>query len=794
MTREGPRPCWIAQRSLVPQLMRAVATRAQPLRMSRMAPCGSARPAALLAVGFAAGVGASGLALLAARAHWRRALRRHDSRSQCSAAAGDDTWFRKPKKAAPAGAARPPPPPPAVFDGVYATQSPSSAAWTEWDTTLRAACAASAPEARTKLLRQAAEAVLRHCGDECASVAVVAPRERTSVEVAHVWVLPSRRAQAAPGNALLSLMLEAAPQASAATAAAPHASDAAAKSSSAMNLVERHVRARAAALVDAARGNAAAARAAACAADVRDGYDEESDPRARVQMVPGKLAWWYPAFGALISGDGATIRFCRYDGAAADPEAPPRWTPPLPLRHLSSPNEFLARESTPPAYSTEGFRRLFALLYTEPSELGQRLRVPGLLARLLADEGEGDDDMARFGTAQELKDDASQLRDPAWLLGHGQRTRAYLLPASLRRRHFPGERGAAVALVAMPSQRLPVHMPERLVLEAPAFARRSDAPRLLHACHASSLLTGGVREGPCFAVFAPAGVPLASLCAHPGWAARLADVAARRQLAETVAASLLAMLRAAHRESRLAHTAVLPEHVIMLPPTDDDAAWADAEDVAALAAALLEAPQAQLRAALVSWRSATPVGKSKGIAWQYGYGPDALEELTYNYTGYSVRFVRATEAWDCECVAYIYAAIVHGAAVLGGDYAPPPWAIERVASDGPDQQEWLALLVAGNVEQRDDLPPWTYWAESKAAEADRNAHNDAVRARGGTDAELLGRLAWRRTAWLREHPHVLGDRGARFLEHARAGRAVYSLDISEEEHAALLAVPPAPID
>ena len=657
---------------------------------------------------------------------------------------------------------------------------------------LSAACATTEHEARAELLRRVAEAVLGHCGDECTSVAVVAPRERTSDGTAHVWVLPSRRAPAAPGNALLALVLDRPPLDPAAAASSSSASEAAAQSSSAMALVERHVRARAAALVLAARGNAAAARAASFAANVRDGYESESDPRARVQAFPQKLAWWYPAFGALISGDGATIRFCRHDGAAADPEAPPRWTPPLTLRHPgypSSRNEFITRETTLLEYATPGFCQLFALLYTEPSELGQRLRVPGLLARLLADDGEGDDHA--YMAAHELQDDARQLRDTAWLLGHSRRFRAYLLPALLRRRHFPGERGAAVALVAMTGARIPLHKPEQLALEAPAFARRSDAPRLLHACRMSSFLTESVRGGPCFAVFAPAGVPLASLGAHPGWAARLADVAARRQLAEAVAASLLAMLRAAHRESRLAHSAVLPEHVIVLPPTDDDAAWADAEDVATLGAALLEVPPAQLRAALVSWDSSTLVSKWKGIAWQDGYGPDALEEITYNYTGSSVRFVRTTEAWDCECVAYIYAAIVHGAAVLGGDYAPPPWAAERVASDGPDEQEWVARLAAARVQQDDDMLPWTYWSESDAARAEREAYNTAVRARGGSDAELLGRLAWRREAWLREHSHVLGRRGARFLEHARAGRAVYSLDISDEEHAALCAVPPA---
>jgi flagellar biosynthesis GTPase FlhF len=44
-----------------------------------------------------------------------------------------------------------------------------------------------------------------------------------------------------------------------------------------------------------------------------------------------------------------------------------------------------------------------------------------------------------------------------------------------------------------------------------------------------------------------------------------------------------------------------------------------------------------------------------------------------------------------------------------------------------------------------------------------------------------------RTRWLTEHPEALGDGGRRFLEHARAGRAVYTWRIDDDAHAALLA-------
>ena len=704
----------------------------------------------------------------------------------CSASA-DDTWFRKPpqapRKEAPAEAESPPPPPD-VFDGLHVSVvRPSLAVWAAWDGALHAACAARAPDARAELLRAAVAEALRHCGDDCASVAVTAPCEfATSDDVAHVWVLPSRRAQAAPGTALLSLVLEA-PSACAASRAAAEAE------------VERHVRARAAALTHSAQGKIKAARAAARAAKVRYGYDEECH-RALAQQLHFILAVWQPAFGALVSADGATVRFCRHDGAAADPEAPPRWTPPLPLCYstISPKAERLQCivDRVPPL----GFSRLFQLLCAEPAVLGQRLRIPGLLARLLG-EPEHDDDDDEFGArgmrsliAAELHRDAKQLCDPEWLLGHSERVRAYLLPASLRRRFFPDERGAAVALVPVDfeAMRNALSMSARLAVKAAALARGSGVPRLLRACRVTSVRPLSPADGLCCAVFAPAGVPLATLGAQPAWAARLASVDARRQLAEAVAASFLETLRVAHCEAQVTHLSVLPEHCIVLPPADDDAACAAAEDVPALAAALLAAPTAALRASLLSWWC-TPLGSPTAIAWQYGYGPDALEELSHNYAGFGVRFVQATAAWDCECVAYIYAAIVHGAAVLGGDYAPPPWVTERVASDGPYELEWLARLAA-----RCEVPvemPWTDWAASDAAEREREAHNDAVRARGGSDAELLGRLAWRRAAWLRENPQVLGSRGARFWEHARAGRAVYSLSISDEEHAALLAAPPA---
>ena len=763
--------------------------RASQKRARGAAPCGVATAG-----------GASTAALFApaapARAHWRvPAASRRQSRTLRSASA-DDTWFRKPKqtprKMTASAEAEPSNPPPDVFDGLHVSAVPTVAAWGAWGDALRAACAAGAPDTRAELLRAAVADVLRRCGDECASVAVTVPRKRTTSDgVAHVWVLPSRRAHAALGTALLSLVLEA----PAGCAASRTAADAE---------VERHVRARAAALTQAARGNAKAAQKAAFAAHVYNGYDEEECHRARAQQLCFLLAAWQPAFGAVVAADGATVRFCRFDGAAADPDAPPRWTPPLPLSYAGGSSEEERLKRTGRGVPPEGFCRLFQMLYAEPAALGQRLRVPGLIARLLADtqpggdagSGGADDVVAgqlRSLAAHELRNDARQLRDAAWLLGHGERVRAYLLPASLRRRYFPEERGAAVALVPADalglSARIWLGVPARLADKAPALARRSDAPRMLHACRDTSGQVFRPCEGLCFAVFAPAGMPLATLGAQPAWAVRLVSVDARRQLAEAVASSLLQLLRVAHCEAQVAHLSVLPEHCMLLPPADDDAACAAAEDVQELGAALLAAAPQALRCALLSWR-ATKLGSPAAVAWQYGYGPDALEELSYNHEGSGVRFVSACAAWDCECVAYIYAAIVHGAAVLGGDYAPPPWAVERVASDGPAELDWLARQAA-----RHEVPvelPWTYWAASRAAEQEREAHNDAVRARGGTDAQLLGRLAWRRAAWLREHPQVLGERGARFWEHARAGRAVYSLHISDEEHAALLAAPPPP--
>ena len=112
----------------------------------------------------------------------------------CSAFA-DDTWFRKPKqtprKVKASAEAEPSTPPPDVFDGLHVSAVPRVAAWGAWGDALRAACAAGAPDTRAELLRAAVAEVLRRCGDECASVAVTAPRKWTTPDdVAHVWVLP----------------------------------------------------------------------------------------------------------------------------------------------------------------------------------------------------------------------------------------------------------------------------------------------------------------------------------------------------------------------------------------------------------------------------------------------------------------------------------------------------------------------------------------------------------------------------------------------------------------------------
>jgi hypothetical protein len=278
-----------------------------------------------------------------------------------------------------------------------------------------------------------------------------------------------------------------------------------------------------------------------------------------------------------------------------------------------------------------------------------------------------------------------------------------------------------------------------------AAAGVTDAPQLLHA---AAPRRG--RHAP-FLVQAPRGVPLTSLLGdEDDESKRYESRAARVRLAEAVAADLLRLLRGAHWNARLIHGNIKPQNIVLVPRnTDGDGEneedkwerrrpWLfnTADELAARVDARTH------RALLIDW--ANPVAWGERALWRHqrGYCRDATDADVAESWRY---FAAADEGHDLECVAYLYASIIEGAALRAEP--PPPW-MPAAAADGT-------------------------WREDEAAAAARGVANEE-RARKGR--RPLGPLAWRRQAWLCAHPSVLGKRGRRFLERVHAGGAPYSMD------------------
>ena len=120
--------------------------------------------------------------------------------------------------------------------------------------------------------------------------------------------------------------------------------------------------------------------------------------------------------------------------------------------------------------------------------------------------------------------------------------------------------------------------------------------------------------------------------------------------------------------------------------------------------------------------------------------------------------------WDLEGVAYVYAAI------------------------RGDSRDWWRI----SDEDQAELPPWhprAAPAEEQGADARRDHAAISARAARETGLASLGPRAWSRYVFMLEHPDALGDRGRRFLQHVRAGNAVYALDIDAREDEAMRAAP-----
>ena len=698
----------------------------------------------------------------------------------------EEPWRRPPPS-------RARPPPPAVLDGLeeWCTGAcPSYDAWAAWNEALGAARAKPRGAGRAEAFASAVNALLAFCGPSRAVVAPFGAGTLNEDAVTQVWVLPTRESEPTVDNVLVSFALD-----------DDDAPTGAYGDSAAHAAAVRHVAARAAALQAAEVGDLPKVQEVAQAAHFEGYHNAEPWSVIAERQRSAKLKDNLPGFAARISADGAATRIYRADGAyPGAAAAAPRWTRPMPLAFASplhaawaerqAADATLARLAPPGGEERPrptapslpcGFEALFSLLYAEPRELGQRTRMPALLARVLDN---GFDKAHEKELVADTCVGARALRDGRWLLGHSPSMAVYLLPAAARRRLFPQET-APVALAVSPkhdfeynekddddmdillfgctAEALTKELKE-LVLRCGSTQLAGDIsaaadymPRLLRAKRAPPVSTETPEskywsppEPPQVHVLAiaPAGVPLTSLWAHPAWASRLADPEQRRELADVVAASLLAALRLAHA-ANVAHGFVCPAHIVLLPDTDvregdvegNDAAAAaaraaaNASDVSELALALALLPTRRVRAMLVGWRRGlhgTGRWRRPSLDFDTGYEADALRPNSW----YSPcqKEERPTPAEDCESVACVYAGLVHGAAAGMG---APPGAAAQLAT-----------------------PPWGFEAAgyddwSKRSENTRTA---------------------RRNAWLAAAPEVLGPRWTRFLEDARAGRARYSLD------------------
>ena len=252
-------------------------------------------------------------------------------------------------------------------------------------------------------------------------------------------------------------------------------------------------------------------------------------------------------------------------------------------------------------------------------------------------------------------------------------------------------------------------------------------------------------------------MPLAEVLAQLPPASECASAAAaRRALADAVATGLLDALRHAHARG-VAHSNLKIPNVVLAPPPPPG-------DIAALLAGGAWRP----RGVLIDWGTARALGAPASVRQQGGFQPDATETLLRPQRSDSGGWYWADvgSVWllhprhDLECVAYLAAAVAGGGGVAAQHSSWPPW--------------W----------------PWTT-PDGGIAKRGGDGNGGDAAAQADTGLSWVGPVACARAAWLRAHPDALGEHGRRFLQHARAGRPLYTWRLSDEEHAALLLQPAA---
>ena len=272
-----------------------------------------------------------------------------------------------------------------------------------------------------------------------------------------------------------------------------------------------------------------------------------------------------------------------------------------------------------------------------------------------------------------------------------------------------------------------------------------------------------------FLILAPRGVPLTSLDSIDGRHDGVAKTPESRAcFAASVAADLLAMLRQVHGSGvGFVHGNIKPENVVMVPrreQQDDDfytsssgSAGEPREISTHLYYNWLVSGKTH-QAMVIDWADPVAIGQRSKSRKQRGYCHDGEEFSYYDCP------LAAAPRQDLESVAYVAAAIAHGAALRG---EPPPWKTEV-----------------------GDLTCWRFSSAVSAAEsvnrcraAGGEPHPDIEReSRIRTAAATagapnsLGPVASCRWAWLAAHPEALGDSGTAFLERVRAGGVLYTFD------------------
>ena len=520
---------------------------------------------------------------------------------------------------------------------------------------------------------------------------------------------------------------------------------------------------------------------------------------------------------ALLAADGAWVRVGSLDYLSTL-----TWSRPFPLRCIHGG----ADNSAEPPRSPEGFLVLARLLTLTPHMLEQPMRVPARLLRIAAQDSleadAGSESLARHRlfcrwlALRNLHLDAQMRLDNP--LGSGNHSAVYAVrwPVSAAALVQGGEQQQAVtAAVAKVAYQGDAELAEEATVLA-QLAKASDAgcaslPRLLYVACGS--FSGEVERAaykaasatavppvagpppplqPAFIVTTPVGTPLTVALGRLGHDSPGNVAAVRKALAKRVAENLLDALRAAHARG-IGHGNIKFHNIIITPPLDDGDTMT-LSDVASRTAVLID------------WGTAQRLGVPAAVRMQRGFSADALELLLarqmaaekdaasksdckINSESLSVILRRALGVprrvprlvvrpqWDLEAVAFVYAAIRADSrskyCLADEDQAGmPPW--------HPRAARGLAALPRSKqpfVDEFDDLEP--------------RRDDDVLAARAVEETGLtwLGPRAWRRYVFLHERPGALGRRGRRFLQHVRAGRAVYTLNIGAREHAELLAGP-----